>query len=1117
MAADGRYEFGISLDLSKLKVDIKEAEGMFRKLEEQFNNPPKIAAPTITNSEEATRRMQGLNVATQQIARELPAATMGLNTFFLAISNNIPVLTDQIKSASNAGMSFKNIAGTIIKSLASWQTVLVLAITALSMYSDEIFGFIKRLFTGKEAIDSLKKSQEELNEVKRKGILDSQEEIVKLRLTAEAAANTSNSMEERKRAMQSLRDEYGEYLQNLSDEKILNGEVGDSIDKIIEKIVRLGQAREALNKLVENAENRKTLEGAGDAWKQFEAAAKAYKDAGEAKKITDEFYSIAQGKNVTITTKTTEYNALDKAEKALRKAVKELGEEGENIAEMVKEEFGDSYYEYLKSMEAGENELKKLAEELVIEPDKNDGKKAGEEVKRNAKELKSLTTALDRDAAQAEVDAMKEGTAKKLAQIQLDYQMREQEIIKQEKKLKELQGGKLTEAQTAQFAQLRAGSKAKMREDTQELYLRDVSVEIEEGIAQLEEAAKEMDEYVAKSRHSMQEYVIEYGSWKEKIVATTEKYNDMIAEAETEGEKRSLAAERDAILAAYEVEASGFAQELVGKTAKEIDNLITQTEELIRAEQEALGSLSADSNDAANLRKVIATLRAELDKLKNAKKNTDKEIKAGEKDWAGTTQVFQNISKAASDAADGLEVLDSGAASLLRTIAELSGSAINLIGSIQMVSKAFEKGAQSISAMEKASVILAVIGAVIQVVSALWKVFDGGEDSMTKTIRQFQELNEELAHMRRLAQIEVEDTIFGAVDFGRMQTAAENYRDAIKELNSAITDIRYRNIANSGYNAIGNSKLDYYNAIHQEAKAWESLGESIANMQVQVQHSTWFRSAEYRSLGEMLPGLFNNDGSVNMEALQEFADSDLYDKLDDRNKELIDNLLKDWEYYEEAMDAMKDYLSGVFGELGNTMTDALVESFEHGTDAALAFGDSVSNMLEQMAKDMVQAMILGPLFEKAQEDILAMQEQAGLSSEEMFAGYTKVISGLIDEVMGSQGDVEALLELFRREAEKYGLTIFDGDDREGSSRGIAQASQNSVDELNGRATAIQGHTYTISQNSSLLVQRTARILEVLMDVRDYASELERLGTIESYISAMRSSLNDMATRGVKAL
>ena len=103
----------------------------------------------------------GLGNAMNQVIRELPSATIGINTFFLAISNNIPVLIDEIdrvrqrnKLLAAEGKATTSVIGTITNALFSWQTALIICLTALSMYGKQILDFISKSIKGRDAVIS---------------------------------------------------------------------------------------------------------------------------------------------------------------------------------------------------------------------------------------------------------------------------------------------------------------------------------------------------------------------------------------------------------------------------------------------------------------------------------------------------------------------------------------------------------------------------------------------------------------------------------------------------------------------------------------------------------------------------------------------------------------------------------------------------------------------------------------------------------------------------------------------------------------------------------------------------------------------------------------------------
>lgn len=139
----------------------------------QFQESTGVYSLSVGNYREA---FTGLNMAVQQVVRELPSATVSLNTFFLAISNNIPILADELtrskaafeaqkeaieKSASSSTEAAEQIGKLekpitkVVKSIFSWQTALVIVLTILPKYGEAIFDWIGNLFQGENAANRM--------------------------------------------------------------------------------------------------------------------------------------------------------------------------------------------------------------------------------------------------------------------------------------------------------------------------------------------------------------------------------------------------------------------------------------------------------------------------------------------------------------------------------------------------------------------------------------------------------------------------------------------------------------------------------------------------------------------------------------------------------------------------------------------------------------------------------------------------------------------------------------------------------------------------------------------------------------------------------------------------
>lgn len=141
-----------------LLASIQQADAKIKELDATIGNHQR----NVGNYSSA---FNGLGMSVQQIVRELPAATMGLNMFFLAISNNLPILTDEIKRARDmneqlkaSGQSTVPVWKQLVSSIFSWQTAMMVAITVMSMYGKEIMNWIGNLIKGENELKKYKRN-----------------------------------------------------------------------------------------------------------------------------------------------------------------------------------------------------------------------------------------------------------------------------------------------------------------------------------------------------------------------------------------------------------------------------------------------------------------------------------------------------------------------------------------------------------------------------------------------------------------------------------------------------------------------------------------------------------------------------------------------------------------------------------------------------------------------------------------------------------------------------------------------------------------------------------------------------------------------------------------------
>lgn len=202
----------------------------------------------------------GLGMSVRQVARELPSLAVGWNTFFLAISNNLPILADEIKKArieyqamQEAGQKGIPVWKQLTKSIFSWQTALVVGITSLSVYGKDIMDWIVGLFKGEKAVLELASAEKDLADARKKGISNTVKERSELDLLYKATQDTSRSIRERNEAVDELQKRYPSYFQNMSNEEILAGKAATSYDNLKNAIVASSIARAQADKIAENS------------------------------------------------------------------------------------------------------------------------------------------------------------------------------------------------------------------------------------------------------------------------------------------------------------------------------------------------------------------------------------------------------------------------------------------------------------------------------------------------------------------------------------------------------------------------------------------------------------------------------------------------------------------------------------------------------------------------------------------------------------------------------------------------------------------------------------------------------------------------------------------------
>lgn len=200
----------------------------------------------------------GLGNSINQISRELPNFAISAQIGIMALSNNLPILMDNIKQTSNEikamraqGQQVPGLFKQIVSSIFSWGTALTLLITLSIAYSKEIGNFFSALFKGSEALKQFADNHKNLNEVYKEANKSAGEQIARLRILRATAQDVTLSTEQRLKAVRQLQEEFPKTYKALSDEIILNGQDKLATDELTKSIVAQAKARAALGKISE--------------------------------------------------------------------------------------------------------------------------------------------------------------------------------------------------------------------------------------------------------------------------------------------------------------------------------------------------------------------------------------------------------------------------------------------------------------------------------------------------------------------------------------------------------------------------------------------------------------------------------------------------------------------------------------------------------------------------------------------------------------------------------------------------------------------------------------------------------------------------------------------------
>lgn len=992
----------------------------------------------------------GLSFSIQQVARELPSLAISPQTFFLAISNNLPILADQlaltrqrVKELKAEGQSFTPVWKQVIKSIISWQTLLVAGITVLTLYGKEITEWVGSLFKGKQAFDAAKQAAEQFHATMTEGAISAQAEITKLDLLYRAATNVAKPYNERKKAVERLQEIYPAYFGNMSEEQVMVGNAISAYNNLRDAIIETAQARAAQEVITEKSKDIKYIEFTGDAYKNYANALKEYNKAYEEYLERNKTIGTSTGHERIVSARAyaQSTSGIRKYRKEFVSELEKLGDEGKRIWDQIEDKFDGDVNAFIESINKGSEALTPAVEKLLTSStveEKNaeaeaarrkaeqDAQKAASQQEKNLNDLGKALQKLRDDALQAEIDLMKDGTEKRVAQIELDYQRRAEAINEAEQRIIELQG-KLTQKQEEQFAILRQENDNRRKNERHEAI---AGPPIEIDLAALWK----------KEQADWDEYYMKYGTFREKMQATKDYYDRKMAEATTEGARAAIQAERDAALAVFEVQASDWAKEIVNLSVEKLEELLSEVEAQLETAQTAYDALaSSGTQEAAGYIDTINKLKARIAVLNALLGKTKKGV--SDSNWAEGARLLNELSATAREAASALSEFDEGLGKAATFIATMASAAGNLIATIDGVTDAASAAGTAMSALEKASLVLTAISAGFQLIQGAFSLFNFGPD-----YSEYEELKQ---------QYEAINDIWDNLIDKKKEYIDISYGQEVRQTEQEIIDLvnkqteSYKELARARLNSGGSGTTRTIGRRiwrDMSAEGWAQAREALGN---DVWKNEWQNEANRM--------MWLTDLSADqLRTLRDEA-SIFWTQLDGDVQNYLNSIIEGEEKIEDARKKAQEQRTQISFD---SMYDNFISTLMDMDASAKDFSEDFSQYL---MKAVLTAKV-GTLLSDQLEGWYAAFDEAmkdGVLTED----ETEKLREWWDEI------VKSGLEMRDTIAQATGVENISS--QSATSRGFQAMSQDTGSELNGRFTDIQGKVtdirgYVMTETQSII-------------------------------------------------
>lgn len=1001
----------------------------------------------ISSAEQATGRYQrnvgnyasswnGLSVSVQQVARELPSLAVGWNTFFLAISNNLPMLADELKKAAAEYKAFKMAVAAgnndvakvapvwkqLITSIFSWQTALVAAITLLSVYGKDIIEWTKNLLGADTAQKRLNESLKEFNNLVGKGQADA-------KLLFDTVKRTTEGTQGRAKAIQEINKVYAEYLPYLLSEQASLKEL-EAAYKIVNKALienaALKAKTEAINDVLEKSIDKQanalnemrsiaseklggdsfaieimnTVEGltedfrlAGQSWQKAwqGVSAKIQSEVG-ASKLPSDFYDNLEDyvrsvydSNQQISDIQKKFNPFFNKEQADQAVIE-----------------NKKYYETMKSQ--AESFLNSIAadQKKLLDTGKFEGidkevveryKEAKANIQEATKQLK-IYDSYDKQNMTAQKEYERQAKEQKKIQERINNELLELQRRNEQSRIDLMEEGsdkRIAQIEYDYDREIEAIRKREKewREAQGGKLTQEQTVEIKTAITQAQatrmRSTQEVEnEQIEAQRKAMNDYLKEYGTYQDKKMALAAEYGQKIAFAETEGEKLILGKEWDKQLSDLEIKSGNTANAIIALFGDMKDKTLKELIEISTKGKEALEFLKSGEWDESK-GKGLGITQEQFDL------------------WSDMPEIMDRAGKSVESTNEKVDELR----------------------------PAFDK-----------------------VTEGVRRFFAAGDDPK-KLTESLQLINEGVNEV--MTSVQFLSNTFGKLGDsfgGAFNDIAEGLNMAMDAVNSAMQGAQ----AGAMFGPIGASAGAAIGVVTSLASSIAKIHDKKNEKRIQrLQDQIDVLDASYEKLGRSIEKAYSTDASklINQQnKLLEQQKVIIQQQIEEeRNKKKTDDdRIKDWQKQLEDINAqLEDNKEKAVEAITGTDVMSAIDEFAQAYSEAWATGTDAAEASTKIVQNLIKTAIIEFLKKKLSPSVEEfMKKLADYMSDGIVSPWEEAELNKLKEKM----DAEAQ-KVFDTSSKYFQEDKNDKYEQTATSGGFEKMSQDSADELNGRFTALQ--------------------------------------------------------------